>query len=331
MLRKLLHHHVKCLLVTVLALTACAPAQQLPQPTVTPIPETILPTFTPTSAPAAPAPWSIFANQGWQAAHTFVHPGDELEITATGAWSHDPDDPQFSNPYGPGGVEIFESGVILPSAPIGSLLGRIGDSPPFVIGEHLVLNPAYRGELWLSMNDSPDRFSDNTGYVGVTVRLIPKPPVPGTPLTNIAQSYYLVYPPGYYVLLTEKGICLTQNNQPIAGACELPNTASLEVSDANGRTVAQLADQIITVGDLNFRFDSYDMLVDGEPAVWISREGGDGILNLVIIVHRDRVYTWGFRSRYPIPSLGQEAQVMEEMNQVQNLYDTVISSFQFLE
>ena len=331
MIRKFLDLSVKWFLGTVLALTACAPAQQLTQPTVTPIPETILPTFTPTLAPAAPAPWSIFANQGWQTAHTFVHPGDELEITATGACSHDPADPQFTNPYGPGGVDIFESGVVLPSAPIGSLLGRIGDGPPFVIGEHLVLTPAYRGELWLSMNDSPDRFSDNTGYVGVEVRLIPKPPVSGTPLTNIAESYSLVYPPGYYVILTEKGICLTQNINQVVGACELPNTANLEVSDADGRTVAQLADQIITVNDLNFRFDSYDMLVDGEPAVWISREGGDGILNMVIIVHRDRVYTWGFRSRYPIPSLGQEDQVMEEMKQVRNLYDTVINSFQFLE
>lgn len=138
-------------------------------------------------------------------------------------------------------MDVLDPAAILTSAPVGSLVGRIGDNSPFVIGEHLVMTSAYRGELWVTMNDSPDRFSDNTGFVGVAVKLIPKPPVPGTPLTNSADHYRLVYPQGYYVAITENGICLTQNTKPTAESCDLPNVAKLEVGDANGRTAAQLA------------------------------------------------------------------------------------------
>ena len=271
------------------------------------------------------------ANQGWQSAYYFVHPGDQLDITASSFWSHDPADPQFSNLYSPAGVELFDAQALLASAPIGSLVGRIGDNPPFVIGEHLTLTAEQRGKLWVSMNDIPDQFSDNTGSVGVVVSLTLKTIGPGIRLTSTRDGYTLVYPNEYFVVITPKGICLTQNVLPDAVPCELPTSAALEVSDANGRTADQLANEIINAMDPNFRFDRYEMLVDGEPAMWVSREGSDEILNMVIIVHGDRVYTWEFRSRYPIPSLGQEDQIMEEMDRVQNLYDTVINSFQFLD
>jgi len=337
--RKFFQSMVRWVVGLTLALTACTQTQATTPPAASiPTLETILPATPPsppaptsTPAPAAPAPIEIVAGQAWQSAYPFVHPGDQLEITATGAWSHHPADPQFSNPYGPAGVDVFDPEAILPSAPVGSLLGRIGENPPFVIGEHRSLTSEYRGQLWVSMNDRPDGFSDNTGSVGVAVRHIPKPPVPGIPLTNMADGYHLLYPPGYYVAITEQGICLTQNEHPVTGTCEEPKTASLEVSESAGRTLAQIADQLITMHDLNFRFDSHDMLVDGEPAVWISMEGGDGILNRVIIIHGDRLYTWSFRSRVPTPSLGQEEGSMAEMDQVQNLYDTVINSFQFLD
>src|SRR5215207_2137275 len=108
MIRKFLHIFIKWLPGLALTLTACAPAQQLTQPTVAQTPETILPTFTPTTAPAAPAPFAIMANQGWQNAFTFVHPDDQLEITASGSWSHDPANPKYTDLYGPDGVDIFE-------------------------------------------------------------------------------------------------------------------------------------------------------------------------------------------------------------------------------
>ena len=273
------------------------------------------------------------ANQGWQSTYyfDFVHPGDQLDITASGAWSHDPADPQFSNLYGPAGVGLFDAKALLASAPIGSLVGRIGDNPPFLIGEHLTLTSEQRGKLWVSMNDNPDQLSDNTGSVGVVVSLTLKTVGPGIRLTSTRDGYTLVYPNEYFVVITPTGICLTQNVRPDAVPCELPTTAALEVSDANGRTADQLANEIINGMDPNFQFDRHEMLVDGEPAMWVSREGIDEILNMVIIVHGDRVYIWRFLFKEMHPGLGQEDQVMEEMNQVQKFYDTVINSFQFLD
>ena len=311
MLRKFFQNIGRCIVGLAVALTACAPVQT-------------------TLVPAIEAPWTIMANQSWQPAYQFVHlvhPGDQLEIVATGTWSHDPTDPQFSSSYAPTGVDVFDPAAILPSAPLGSLVGRIGDNPPFVIGEHLVMTSAYRGELWVSMNDSPDRFSDNTGFVGVSVKLTPKPPVSGIPLTNIAEHYRLVYPQGYYVAITDKGICLTQNPKPSAEGCDLPNVATLEVGDAKGQTAAQLVDEMVLVDDPNLRFDSHDMLVDGEQAIWISREGGDGVAQMVMIAHGGYFYLWSFTSLYPVPDVN----VAREIEQVQKLYDTVINSFEFLD
>ena len=314
-----------------LVLTACTPA---PQPTQQPIHQpTPQPTEEPTPQPAVPAaqsPLGIVANQSWQDVYAFVYPGDQLEFMATGTWSHNPTDPQFSNHYGPGGVNVFDPAAILPSAPLGSLVGRIGDHPPFLIGEHLMMTSEYRGKLQVSMNDIPDQFSNNTGLVGVVVSLTPKAVDPGIRLTSTRDGYTLVYPHEYFVVITPTGICLTQNPRPDAAPCELPITAALEIRESNHRTVAQLANEIINVNDPNFRFDRYEMLVDGEPAMRISREGNEELLNMVIIVHKDHVYVWRFLFREVHPGLGQEDQIMNEISRVQKFYDTVINSFQFL-
>jgi len=281
--------------------------------------------------PAQQAPMAIMANQSWQSAYDFVHPGDQLDITASGAWSHDTADLQFSNLYGPAGVDLFDARTLLASAPIGSLVGRIGDNPPFVIGEHLTLTSEQRGKLWVSMNEIPDQFSDNTGSVGVVVSLTLKTVGPGIRLTSTRDGYTLVYPDEYFVVITPTGICLTQNARPDAVPCEGPTTAALEVSVANGRAADQLANEIIIAMDPNFRFDRQEMLVDGEPAMWISREGSDEILNMVIVVHGDHVYTWRFLFKELHPELGQEDKIMAEMDQAKKFYDTVINSFQFLD
>ncbi len=343
MTRKFFQSTGRWVLGLAVALTACAPMQATTPPTMptsVSTQETISPTFTPaipatsTPSPALPAqqaPMAIMANQGWQSAYYFVHPGDQLDITASGAWSHDPADPQFSNLYGPPGVDLFDARALLVSAPIGSLVGRIGDNLPFLIGEHLTLTSEQRGKLWVSMNDIPDQFSDNTGSVGVVVSLTLKTVGPGIRLTSSRDGYTLVHPDEYFVVITPKGICLTQNVRPDAVLCELPTSAALEVSDANGRTADQLANEIINENDPNFRFDRYEILVDGEPAMWISREGSDEILNMVSIVHGDRVYIWRFLFKEMHPGLGQEDQIMTELDQVQKFYDTVINSFQFLD
>jgi hypothetical protein len=113
--------------------------------------------------------------------------------------------------------------------------------------------------------------------------------------------------------------------------CDLQTATGLEVGEAYGRTVAQFANELVNFNDPNFRFDSHEMLLDGEPAIWISREGNGEIMNLVIAVHAQRVYTWRFFFPVLHPALGQEDQVMAELDQQQMLYDTIINSFEFLD
>ena len=96
---KFLHCTGIWILVLAIALTACAPVSGVSLPTAIPMQATMpptftptisTPTFTPTPAPALPEPRSISANQDWQSTYLFVRVGEEIEITATGLWSHDP-------------------------------------------------------------------------------------------------------------------------------------------------------------------------------------------------------------------------------------------------
>lgn len=318
---KFFHLARNCIFMLLPLLAACATGQlsiqeSTPQPSQQPV------------APAAQAPLVIAANQNWQETYIFVHPGDQLVFMATGTWSHNPADPQFSNLYSPGGANAFDPRAILASAPLGSLVGRIGDtSPPFLIGEHLALTSEYRGKLWVSMNDKPDQFSDNTGFVSLVINLTPRAVDSGIRLTNTRDGYTLVYPSGYFVIITPTGICLTQNSNPAADACDILNIATLQVGDAEGRTADQLAEEMVLVDDPNLQFESHDMLVDGERAIWVSRVGGDGMATLVMIVHETHYYLWSFTSKYPVP----DERILQEINQVEILYNTVINSFQFLD
>jgi len=84
---------------------------------------------------------------------------------------------------------------------------------------------------------------------------------------------------------------------------------------------------MVLVDDPILHFDSHDMLVDGEQAIWISREGGDGVAEMVMIAHGRYFYLWSFTSKYPVP----ETNIAKEIEQVQKLYDMVINSFEFLD
>jgi hypothetical protein len=336
MTRKIFHLIARLALGLLLTLTACAPRpaprlRSYPQPQAKiKLPSTPGPSLTSTAVPAAPAPMTIFANQNWQDTHLFVHPGDTLEITATGAWSHDPADPQYSNLYGPGGMDVFDARAILASAPVGSLLGRIGDNPPFVVGEHLVLTSESRGDLWLVMNDDPDKVSDNTGFVGAAILSAPRPPVRGLVLKSTRDGYSLVYPSGYYVVITENGICITQGSSQFPGC----GPATLEVRDAEGKTAHQVADSIVPKNDLNFQVGTIDdLMIDGEPAARVDLETPDGHLTLVTIVHPGRAYIWRFgpvQMNVSDPGDGVYSSEATPAEQVDRLYDTVINSFEFL-
>jgi Tfp pilus assembly protein PilF len=160
-------------------------AEMTPVPTVNPtIPSPLIPTPSQTPAPTVPPPptptpsktpvtkvLDISATGEWQDAGINLAKGQPFEITATGSWSHGLGDSVAPNPYGPGGCGKDDSNAVMPLVPIGVLIGRIGDESPFVVGERLVSVAGAAGRLQLSMNDAVGTYSDNSGYVRVTIRV----------------------------------------------------------------------------------------------------------------------------------------------------------------
>ncbi len=104
----------------------------------------------------------------WQDSGISVTAGDRVSVIAHGRWSHN----YKSELYGPGGNGETPDWNIAPKLPTGALLGRIGDSPPFEIGEYANFIATVSGPLRLVMNDgrrgSVD-YQDNRGRVQVAL------------------------------------------------------------------------------------------------------------------------------------------------------------------
>jgi len=69
---------------------------------------------------------------------------------------------------GPGGVATGRQELPLPPAPVGALIGRVGNAAPFVIGDNdrpIRMNTA--GKLMLAVND--DQLLDNSGEFRVVI------------------------------------------------------------------------------------------------------------------------------------------------------------------
>ena len=69
---------------------------------------------------------------------------------------------------GPSGVATGRQELPLPAAPVGALIGRVGNSAPFVIGDNerpIRMNNA--GRLMLAVND--DQLLDNSGEFRVVI------------------------------------------------------------------------------------------------------------------------------------------------------------------
>jgi hypothetical protein len=104
-----------------------------------------------------------------------VRKGDELSITATGTASQG-SVPTVAAPNGRftiGGARQpfeYDDDALLPSAPIASLIGRVGRSGWFEIGAAFQRTAPRSGELILALNDVPTRFGHNTGSYRMTIR-----------------------------------------------------------------------------------------------------------------------------------------------------------------
>jgi len=113
----------------------------------------------------------IQANRSWQGTGVWLNRGEQVFIAARGDWTNRIGGERF----GPGGSWRTVGGTIMPSVPIGVLLGRVGSSDPFVVGEQALLSAPTSGELQLVMNDWPDDRHDVQGFVTVHIVLLGSP------------------------------------------------------------------------------------------------------------------------------------------------------------
>ena len=130
------------------------PVTQLPQP------ETPMPAGAIRVAGAA----------GWVGTTIIVGRNDRLQFSAEGQVQLSTDPEDRASPAGSLKGRYPANGPA-PSLLAGALLGRIGNGPPFAIGDQTQELPVpAAGQLFLAVND--DQTSDNQGAFVVTVRLI---------------------------------------------------------------------------------------------------------------------------------------------------------------
>ena len=76
--------------------------------------------------------------------------------------------PDLWTPDGNGQVGRPENCRLMPEANLSGLIGRVGENPPFFIGNAADLFSEYHGSLQLSMNDCTP-FESNGGALTVAV------------------------------------------------------------------------------------------------------------------------------------------------------------------
>jgi hypothetical protein len=147
----------------------------------------------PTDQNAVTANAVLSATETWRQIATGLRTGGRLQITASGQWRVSPQINRntdvavlraLAQDAGPDGyVDLPRSdSVILPSAPVAALIGRIGENgAPFLIGSQYNDAIASDGDLFVTINDAPGQLQDNSGRLSIQAGVTPPPPPPEAP------------------------------------------------------------------------------------------------------------------------------------------------------
>jgi serine/threonine protein kinase len=135
-----------------------------PTPSLSPTPS---PSSTPSATPTHAIVYHttlVLANAKWTQTSIDIEIGDYVRISVKGQWTNNKNRIEY---YGPNGHSEWTNNSLLPNVKIGTLIGRIGNNTPFIIGSSKSFTASHTGTLRLSMNDS--NFTDNAGEMNVTV------------------------------------------------------------------------------------------------------------------------------------------------------------------
>jgi len=114
-------------------------------------------------APPVAGGFNVAGLRPWTPTGLGVRRGDTVTFDASGEVRI----AQGGPAGGPGGSSDQNAANPIPSAPTGALIGRIGNSAPFLIGTQNQVTMPAAGQLFLGVNDS--NFGDNSGNFIVKV------------------------------------------------------------------------------------------------------------------------------------------------------------------
>jgi hypothetical protein len=150
-------------------------------------------TTAPASADTVTTSAVLSATETWRPIAADLRTGGRLQITATGQWRII-QQVNFSNDIaayqslardrGPDGYTDMplNAEVVLPTAPIGALIGKIGENgAPFLIGSQYDQPITSDGALFVTINDIPTQLAENSGRLAIQVSVTPPPPPPPQP------------------------------------------------------------------------------------------------------------------------------------------------------
>ena len=112
---------------------------------------------------------AVQGTQQWTPTGLVVRRGDPMTITATGEVRLSTDAADLASPTGSRSGKMAPNAP-LPNVPAGALIGRIGNSAPFGIGDRATINMPASGQLFLGIND--DHMADNEGGYRVTIQRV---------------------------------------------------------------------------------------------------------------------------------------------------------------
>jgi hypothetical protein len=122
--------------------------------------------LTPSAAQASVDDVVVPGASAWTATGITVYPGvltvvasGTIEIATNGA-------PMDPNGYG---TCVAGGGWVAPGLPCYSLIGRIGEGPPFALGSNSVHLLDQSGPLYLGVDDEAAAFGDNSGAWNVRI------------------------------------------------------------------------------------------------------------------------------------------------------------------
>jgi len=125
----------------------------------------ITPTLPATPGATGPQGLVVPAQQGWTPTGINVSRGERLTFTANGEIRFASSDEARATPNG---SNDRNPGNPLPNTPTGTLIGRIGNGRPFVIGAQTEIQAPAAGQLFVGINDT--HMADNSGSFDVQIQ-----------------------------------------------------------------------------------------------------------------------------------------------------------------